>query len=481
VRIPHNSRRFALRLSVPVLFMLLAGIGGRPPSATAETEAQPPPEVAVEAPSVREDRLLHLLCRYLKLTRAQILHLAPFARQTSRGRDLLERECAERRRVFEPLAVSQPEASERLRLAMEQRREAVLADLTATGSRALVRILTREQIALAWRLSQRNPPKYALADPALLEPQSGFVNQAAQLLLRDVGQSDEFVLSQPDAVVGRVLELELVPRNYRALRLPLTGNSLLEQDGYEHIGPRGFRIVGTESRPFPQLVAETNDPNDLLPALTPLAERVFFSDRWLPVLEEVLRTGENPAAGTRRAATAPLRLLRDFRMERGFRDLTGKGPELEPLGGDVEHGQYLFEAGQGLRIPDAGVTDHYAIQLNLLYHGGDSYQKIIDFKNRASDGGLYFYQGHLTFYTLANGGAPQPEQEHRLRLERDRNTRIVRGYLDLRPIFAFIDLDDDAVFEKGAGSLFVDDLSTKNEQGPGAFRSLNVWGPAAAP
>jgi hypothetical protein len=124
------------------------------------------------------------------------------------------------------------------------------------------------------------------------------------------------------------------------------------------------------------------------------------------------------------------------------------------------------------------VTDHYAIQLNLRYDGGASYQKILDFKNRTVDGGLYFYQGHLTFYTLANGGAPVPQVEHRLRLERDRTTRIVRAYLDLRPIFAFIDLDDEAVFEKGTGSLFVDDTSTKNEQGPGALRSVNVWGPA---
>ena len=480
MRIPQNSRRCALRLSIPVLLTLLAALAGTPPWAVAEPDSDGPPQVGVESPSTREDRLLHLLCRYLKLTRTQVLHLAPFARQASRGRDLLERECAERRRVFEPLSASQPEAAERLRLAMEQRREEVLKDLTSTGTRALLRILTREQIALVWRLSQRNPPKYAQADPALLDPMAGFAKPVGQLLLYNDSTTGQYVLSDDSVPIDQQLVGRLARMTVRTTILPRAGlpgaNQDLDTGG--RVGRRVMPGVGGE-RPFPQLVAETNDPNDLVPALEPLAGRVFFSDRWLPVLDEILRTGENPAV-PRLTVPGPLRLLRDFRMERGFRDLTGRGPELEPLGGDVQHGQYLFGPGQGLRIPDAGVTDHYAIQLNLLYHGGESYQKILDFKNQSADGGLYFYQGHFTFYTLANGGAPQPEQEHRLRLERDRTTRIVRAYLDLRPIFAFIDLDDDAVFDKGAGALFVDDKTTKNEQGPGALRSVSVWGPAPA-
>lgn len=483
MRILPISRLFAVRLSVPVMLTVWAATAGAPLGATAQTEAPPQqPEAGVEAPSDREDRLLHLLCRYLKLTRAQVLHLAPFARQTSRGRDLLERECADRRRVFEPLVASQPEAAERLRLAMEQRREEVLKDLKSTGTRALLRVLTREQIALVWRLSQRNPPKYAQADPALLDPASGFTKPDGQLLLYRESITGQYALSDDSVPFDSQLLgglARVTAGRSTQLRSGLPG-AILDLDSDGRIGRRVIRGVDGGSKPFPQLVAETNDPNDLLPALEPLAARVFFSDRWLPILEEILRTGENPAAARRLAAPGPLRLVRDFRMERGFRDQTGRGPELEPLGGGLDHGQYLFGAGQGLRIPDAGVTDHYAIQLNLLYHGGESYQKILDFKNQTVDGGLYFYQGHLTFYTLANGGAPQPEQEHRLRLERDRTTRIVRAYLDLRPIFAFIDLDDAAVFDKGAGALFVDDKTTKNEQGPGALRSVNVWGPVPA-
>lgn len=463
LRVPSRP---AARLAVPALLTGLLCVGGAPPRATAETEA--PPALIVEAPEAREERLFHLLCRYLKLTRTQVLHLTPFARQTSRGRELLERECAERQRVADALAAAQPEASARLRQDIEQRREAVLADLAATGTRALIRNLTREQIVLVWRLTQLNPPKSAQFDPAILELVSG--------------------LSPGESASKRLPELDLGFRMSPTERSTLSGVPAELDRAISGVGGglavsrvmRNMRVgESSNGRPFPQLAAETSDPNDLLPALQPLAARVFSSERWLPVLEAILRSGESPA-GKRLATPGSLRLLRDFRMERGFRDLTGRGSALEPLGGAVEYGLYLFDPGQGLRVPDTGVTDHYAIQLNLVYHGATSYQKILDFKNGTSDNGLYFYQGHLTFYTLANGGAPVPEQEHRLRVERNRTTKIVRVLLDLRPIFAFVDVDDDAVFEQGAGALFLDDTSTKTEQGAGALRSVNVWGPAPA-
>lgn len=468
----YSCRLVVPRLGALAVLIGLTGLGGVQPRVKADPSPEGPTNL--EASAEREERLLQQLCRYLKLTRTQVLHLAPFARQASRGRDLLERECEERRRVFDPLADTQPDAAERLRLAMEQRREQVLGELTALGTRALIRNLTREQIALAWRLGQGKPPKYAQADPALLDPAAGFVT----IPTLNFG-SLEVSFSDPGTPRLAPLSSRSGTDRFQAESLSLNRRLILRNEvGYEvEIPAETGRRTASDSRPFPQLVAETNDPNDLMPALQPLAGRLFFSDHWLPVLEGILRSGESPG-GSRLKAPGPLRMVRDFRMERSFRDLTGRGPDLEPLGGVVEHGLYLFNPGQGLRVPDTGVTDHYALQLNLLYHGGNSYQKILDFKNGASDGGLYFYQGHLTFYTLANGGEPKPEAEHRLRLERDRTTRIVRGYLDLRPIFAFIDLDDDAVFEKGSSALFVDDTATKNEQGAGAFRSLTVWGPA---
>jgi hypothetical protein len=61
-------------------------------------------------------------------------------------------------------------------------------------------------------------------------------------------------------------------------------------------------------------------------------------------------------------------------------------------------------------------------------------------------------------------------------LERNRKTRVVRAYLDGRPVFAFLDLDDAAVFNGGKSLLFVDDRSTKTEQGPGTMRSVAIWG-----
>jgi hypothetical protein len=39
-----------------------------------------------------------------------------------------------------------------------------------------------------------------------------------------------------------------------------------------------------------------------------------------------------------------------------------------------------------------------------------------------------------------------------------------------------MDIDGDAIFDDEKSLLFVDDKQTKDEQGPGTFRSVAVWG-----
>lgn len=219
----------------------------------------------------------------------------------------------------------------------------------------------------------------------------------------------------------------------------------------------------------------------MIAPLERFARRVYVSPDWVPVLEQARRRGLGvpPSLNHRLVARARTRQVRRYRMDRGLRDQTGRGPELVPLGGVLDHGQYVFGPGQGLKLPDIGVRDDYDIELNFRYLGGRGYQKVLDFKKGRKDGGLYVYRGHLTFYGLANGGAPVPGRDHRLRIERNRKTRVVKVSLDLQPVFFFIDLDDEAVFEDGMGLFFVDDAATKNEQGPGGLRWVSVRGPAA--
>jgi hypothetical protein len=358
---------------------------------------------------------------------------------------------------------------------MNERRDRASAEITGFAAPQLVRVLTREQIALAWRLHEGRPPHFAEADAApLMDRAAGFTGAPRPSSLLQLRLPGRAAPGRSDAPVmlGRPLALQ-ESGGVSDERVLAQLNDLL----LESVNTRRS-MVARFQKPFMQLVVETSDLRELLPALEPLTQRLFMSPRCLPALVKADREGLTAGLTSRShlGALGPLRLVRDYRMELGFRDLAGRGPELEPLGGGIRHGLYEFDPGQGLKLENAGVTDHYALQLTFRYFGGDGYQKILDFKDGARDGGLYHYNGHLTFYTLADGGAPVVGKEHRLRLERNRKTRVVRAYLDLRPIFAFMDLDDEAVFSASKSLLFVDDRSTKNEQGPGAMRSVAIWG-----
>lgn len=386
-----------------------------------------------EGPS--EADLLRAAARYLRITRTQAGHLLRLAAYTHRYLVQLRMDEERDARSRTPPTDA----------AIAERRDGLRNEISSYVAPRLVRILTREQVALAYRLAQGNPPKYAAADPVLLHPDAGFVTMRQGIRLRGA----------PGAGEGLVLE-GAAPR--------VSGGRLLLLDR------------PSSNRPFAQMVVETSNPDELSPLVTAFAWRAFGSEDWLGVVREGARKGFGirlPRAVERRV------LVREYRMDRGLHDVRRRGPELAGMGGAIDHGQYVFGPGQGLQIPDLGVTDDYDLEIQFRFQDvSGGYQKILDFQGQKTDDGLYAYQGAITFYTLAVGGRPLPNQEHRLRLVRDRHTRIVRAYLDLQPIFAFLDLDDTAVFQNRKAVLFADDRQTQGEQGPGTLRWLRVRGPA---
>jgi hypothetical protein len=452
-------------------FLLLGmlGLAALSPAGGAEPE-----------PGVSEEYRLLQVCRYLRLSRAQLGLLLPPARETDAvAMRLAAVTEAEEARIAG--LTDAPAEAERARKALSGLRDRTGAEVSAFAGPQLMRVLTREQIALAWRLLHGNPPAYAAADPSLLDPAAGFANRARgrTLLLQFLGDT-------PAGAGAQILEGFVVegggalPEETRLL-IPLAPGGLPGTPG--RLGEGVLFDTGSRdsaaARPFPQRVVETVNPVELLPEVEPLVRRLFLSRDWYPALLGAYRRGlgVRPSRNHLLAARPPARIVRDYRMERGLRDQTGRGPTLETLGGALDHGRYVFGPGQGLRLADAGVRDDYRLEIAFSAGGGPDYQKLLDFKRGARDEGLYLYQGQVTFYTLAVGGEFRPGAEHRLRLERDRETRVVRAFLDLRPIFAFMDLDGAGVFEEGAGWFFLDDQTTRSEQGPGALRSVRVEAP----
>lgn len=469
---PRNPRRsLGVRIGAAGL-VTLAGLALVRGSARAEILLQAPAKAPAAAAD--EETLLREACNYLQLTRAQVSQLLLVARGTNRRLRTFLKEETDRR----PDDVSTPEAKAAAEAGREKRKSQVADEITQHAAPLMTRILSREQIALAWRLMGGNPPKYARANPALLAPAARFTTRMRTIAL---GLAVELDL--------QVAELMLRNEELRGAVNPedldaAMANAARRQRSQRSIAGVEVTPTGQPDRskgPFPQRVIESTDLAELVPAVEPLARRLFNSEKWLTELEDRLIAGpffERGIGAQRRPPLGTLVRVRDYQLGRGFEDQAGRGPDLQPLGGVTQNGSYVFGPGEGLRLGNAGVTDHYAVQFTFRAGASDNYQKLIDFKDGTSDSGLYLYKGQVTFYQLAEGGAPQPGAEHRLRIERNRHTRIVRGYLDFRPIFAFIDLDDAAVFDKSKGIFFVDDQQTSGkEQGPGSLRWLTLYGP----
>ena len=437
-----------------------------------------------------ETAVLRAVCDYLRLSQSQARRLAMFAEEVSRtpAARQLQAEVQELRRLE---ALPNPDEAGKELLAdfrSSVRNQASLADrMSAFGNSALVRNLTREQIALVWRLTRGSPPAYAEADPSLLQPAAGFATGSPDSrlrvrFLRASGEpgSLERVLIEPSGSFV-ITDLEVSTRQTQGQSgSPPAGGVRLRSALQSASDLIVFSEEREDGKPFPQRVIESNNLDEFLPVGAPFARRVFLSPEWRHVLARYARTGPFPRPRTATRVDS-LPMVRLYRMERGLRDGAGRGPELLPLGGAIETGQYRFGPGQGLELPDAGVSDHYAFQFDFRHQAGEGYKKLLDFRDRAKDDGLYLYNGKLTFYTLAVGGPLTPGREQRLRLERNAATRIVRLYLNYRPVFAFIDLDGEAVFHSKKAVLFADDRTTKGEEGSGSVSSVTVWGPAARP
>lgn len=462
------SRRRAL-WGLAALSATPAAFAGKP------LQRFPEPDAAQEQPDPeREAQIIAAALRYLKLSRTQLMAVLDTGRQIRRRIAMTSQAQERARREAEQYREANPAEAQRRIAALDGQLAQAESDLALYGAGRMTRILDRLQIGLAWKLAHGQPPKWTNFEPILLES-GGFGNRhRAEILLsldNAVLQEYSLRLAEPERATV------VAPQDLEVLGAPprVQLHSRLSDDVVLGLGLGGAAARQSgDGRPFPQRLAEVPDPTVLAPEIQPCAKRLFTSDQLVDVAEAMMAGRIDPPSTRRPAApSGNPRLIRQHKMEQGLRDQTAHGPELVPQGGALENGAYVFGPGMGLGSPDLGVTDHYALQFVFRWRGGKGYQKLIDFKDRAVDSGLYTYEGKFTFYTLAVGGAAL-EGEQRLLIQRNRATRVVQVYLDFRPVFAFVDLDDDAVFKEKKGWFFIDDKSTTNEQGPGAMRWLTV-------
>ncbi len=198
------------------------------------------------------------------------------------------------------------------------------------------------------------------------------------------------------------------------------------------------------------------------------------------------------AAGLILAATqanAAAVLVHDYQLDGDLSDTLG-GPDLISEGGTIGAASYAFGPNQGLSLIAPSLTDlgSYSIEMRvsldfLIAGAGSPWIKLIDFKNKSSDAGLYSFDGEsdgtgsiLQFYPF--GGTSDtftPGAFANVVITRDGTTKEVVTYAEGFGQFSFIDSLDDAVFSNSIIRFMQDDTVVPGETGYGSIDYIRIY------
>lgn len=145
------------------------------------------------------------------------------------------------------------------------------------------------------------------------------------------------------------------------------------------------------------------------------------------------------------------------------------GPALNSQGGTVNATSYIFGGNQGLNV--SGVLANagdYSIEMRFRFDTVSGYRKVIDFRNRTSDKGLYVQNGTLRFfdYTAAASTVFSANQTIDVVLTRNAATGVLAGYVNGVQQFSYNDAAGQlGVFNPGTMRFFQDDSGSEYSAG----------------
>ena len=188
----------------------------------------------------------------------------------------------------------------------------------------------------------------------------------------------------------------------------------------------------------------------------------MWNVRFIPLVPLVILIAILASGGNVNAATATA--VHIYKLNGSFADELG-GPALVPAGGTLNATNYSFEPNQGLALsnglPDPG---SYSIEVVFRFATTNSWRKIIDFKDLASDSGLYNLNTALQLYPFPQGpsGAFTANVDTHLAVTRDDITDEFTGYVNGVQQFVLTDSGEDTVFTgvDNIAHFFKDDFAT---------------------
>jgi hypothetical protein len=166
-----------------------------------------------------------------------------------------------------------------------------------------------------------------------------------------------------------------------------------------------------------------------------------------------------------------------YELNNSLADSKG-GQSLVSNGGTVSASGYAFDADEGPSLSNSVNSTNYSILMDFSLSQLDGYRKIIDFKDRTSDNGLYNYEKQLSFYPGTTGGNSfTVDTPVRLILTRNSSTSTVAGYVNGMLKMSFTDLSNLATFSEPNSIMhfFRDDTARSGEASGGLLTKLAIY------
>lgn len=176
-------------------------------------------------------------------------------------------------------------------------------------------------------------------------------------------------------------------------------------------------------------------------------------------------------------------LVHDYQLNGTLADSLG-GPSLVAISaggpnGTIGANGFSFPANSGLQLSNGlfNAAD-YSIEMAFSFDAVSSWRRILDFKNRTTDYGLYNYNTAIQFYPFTTGtGIFSPGGMVNIIITRDDVTNAFNIYANGENILSRIDANDDAVFSTSGqlARFFVDDLRVPNEASAGFVDKIRFF------
>ena len=184
------------------------------------------------------------------------------------------------------------------------------------------------------------------------------------------------------------------------------------------------------------------------------------------------------AAATSAGAQTPTHA---YTLNGTFADLFG-GPSLVSLGGTLGPTGYTAPTNQGLSLSNAINPTNYSIEMTYNFAAGadlSSWRKILDFKNRTADAGVYGFNANLQFFPVVTAPvtAIQAGVPAHLLLTRNGGTNEVNAFINGALQFTFNDAGGLATFT-GPGNIIhflTDDFAVTGESAPGFIDWIRIY------